>query len=317
MSHFVSLKKEDISALKKTRAGETKLGEIVLIGDPANAKYEIFGIPESIGVRANQGMGGTETAWNSFLSSFLNLQHNTFLNGEKIYVSGYFDFPSYKNLDTIQLREKVAEIDLEVSQKVYEIVVSGRIPIIIGGGHNNAYGNLRGASEALGMPLSAINFDIHADFRALEGRHSGNGFSYAYQEGYLKHYAIFGLKKVYISDYMLKEFNKDILPLYFDEIAHLDSTNFESKIDEALEFCQGNPLGIEMDLDAVQNVLSSAITPAGFSSTQALQFIRKTKKLKNLAYLHLCEGAAELYDGRKNETMGKLLAEMVAEFVMD
>jgi arginase family enzyme len=34
--------------------------------------------------------------------------------------------------------------------------------------------------------VNAINFDAHSDFRILEGRHSGNGFSYAYEEGFQK-----------------------------------------------------------------------------------------------------------------------------------
>jgi arginase family enzyme len=38
--------------------------------------------------------------------------------------------------------------------------------------------------------INAINFDAHSDFRILEGRHSGNGFSYAYEEGFLKKYFV-------------------------------------------------------------------------------------------------------------------------------
>jgi formiminoglutamase len=41
----------------------------------------------------------------------------------------------------------------------------------------------------------AINFDAHSDFRILEGRHSGNGFSYAYEEGFLKKYFILDYMK--------------------------------------------------------------------------------------------------------------------------
>jgi formiminoglutamase len=44
--------------------------------------------------------------------------------------------------------------------------------------------------------VNAINFDAHSDFRILEGRHSGNGFSYAYEEGFLKKYFIFYMKTI-------------------------------------------------------------------------------------------------------------------------
>jgi formiminoglutamase len=43
--------------------------------------------------------------------------------------------------------------------------------------------------------VNAINFDAHSDFRILEGRHSGNGFSYAYEEGFLKKYFILDYMK--------------------------------------------------------------------------------------------------------------------------
>jgi formiminoglutamase len=48
------------------------------------------------------------------------------------------------------------------------------------------------------MPLT------HSDFRILEGRHSGNGFSYAYEEGFLKKY--------FFLDYM-KTIPKSVLDL--------------------------------------------------------------------------------------------------------
>jgi formiminoglutamase len=43
--------------------------------------------------------------------------------------------------------------------------------------------------------VNAINFDAHSDFRILEGRHSGNGFSYAYEEAFLKKYFILDYMK--------------------------------------------------------------------------------------------------------------------------
>ena len=71
-----------------------------------------------------------------------------------------------------------------------QIVLADKKPIIIGGGHNNAYGNIKGTSLAIGEPINVINFDAHSDFRPEEGRHSGNGFSYAYTEGFLNYYFI-------------------------------------------------------------------------------------------------------------------------------
>lgn len=311
--HFRKITRDHLREVVKPRAGETRIGEEIALSPNPDTRYEIIGIPESVGVRANHGTGGTETAWPAFLKAFLNLQANRFLNGENICLSGYFQFPDLVHSGTDELRKKVEQIDAEVSRKIHETVSAGRIPVVIGGGHNNAYGNLKGTSQALGMPVSAINLDAHADFRKREGRHSGNGFSYAMSEGYLGQYSVLGLQKSYVPEYMLLEF--DALPQiqvqYYDDA----SAAFSPAVQSALQHTASMPLGIEIDLDALENVLASASSPVGFTVQQALQFIREVKTAPNLAYIHLCEGAAELYDGRTSLSTGKLLAEMVAEFI--
>lgn len=318
-NHFVKISHDYLREIVKPRAGETRLGEAISLTGNENTRYEIIGIPESIGVRANHGIGGTETAWQSFLKVFLNLQANRFLSGEKIFLSGYFRFPDLAHAPVDELRKQVEQIDGEVSQKICETVAAGRIPVVIGGGHNNAYGNLKGASQALGMPVSVINFDAHADFRKLEGRHSGNGFSYAMSEGYLDQYSVFGLQKSYAPEHMLEELEirPKIQIQYYEDLALGSHAQFREAVQAALHHTLAAPLGIEMDLDAIENVLSSATSPVGFSAQQALRFIREVKSAPTLAYLHLCEGAAELYDGRMYPSIGKLLAEIVAEFLRD
>ncbi len=314
MSHFIEFNKEALAEILKPRAGEIRIGEVISLEPSSNTIYEIIGIPESIGVRANFGIGGTETAWPAFLKSFLNMQSNRFLGGNEIYLSGYFSFSDFAHTSIEELRKEVEKVDLEVSSKIYESVSAGRVPIIIGGGHNNAYGNLKGSSQALGMPLSVINFDAHADFRKLEGRHSGNGFSYAMSEGYLENYSVFGLKKSYVSEYMLQEFdnNTKIQVQYFDELL---SQDLQTAVRSALSHTSVMPMGIEVDLDAVENILSSAASPVGFSVSQLFQFIKEVKTASNLTYIHICEGASKLHDGREYQGIGKFIAELVAEIV--
>lgn len=102
MKHFKFYSKQDILSLTRLRRFETKLGERVLnIHNPLHleiflqettARYVVIGIPEDIGVRANKGVAGTDTAWLPFLQAFLNTQSNDFLTGEDILLPGYFDF---------------------------------------------------------------------------------------------------------------------------------------------------------------------------------------------------------------------------------
>ncbi len=338
MQHFVFYRKENHWAYTKTRNGETKAGEKIQavsnvkrwkneIRD-SDARFVIIGIPEDIGVKANWGSGGTQTAWNSFLQSFFNIQHNQFLDAGQLLLLGYFDFSLYqqkiKDKPVEYLREVVALIDKQVTELVRQVVIAGKIPIIIGGGHNNAYGNIAGA--ALGLldvgkikspKINVINLDAHADLRILEGRHSGNGFSYAMNEGYLNKYAVIGLHENYITQTMLDLIhkNKHIHACYFEDIAVRETISYSDAVNQALDFTKSGYTGIEVDLDAIENVLSSAITPSGFTVLQARQFIHRAAALKKIAYLHICEGISVADSGISASTTGKLIAYLVSDFV--
>jgi len=327
----------DILNFVTKRKGEKKFGEkVTFITDATNletelveskSKYVLFGINESVGVKANKGNQGTETAWNSTLRSLLNTQNSSLNKGKKVLVLGCLEFPKLmetaKQLNTDnpnelkKLYEIVCDIDEEVTNLVYKIVSAGKIPIVIGGGHNNAYGNIKGTSLALNKPINVINFDAHTDFRALEGRHSGNGFSYAFHEGFLNRYFIFGIHENYSSKKVLEELsahNKYINYNTFEAIAIRRETTFEDEMKYALNFVKKDIFGIEIDLDAIQNTASSAMTPSGFSVNKTRQFVSYMGSSKKTAYLHLCEAAPLLENNSANQT-GKLLSYLITDFI--
>src|SRR5690606_1603192 len=100
--HFKWYSKQDVLSLTKVRRFETKLGERIQVCPPgvdpeqfleqSTASYVLIGVPEDIGVKANQGMGGADTAWVPFLQNFLNIQSNDFLDGNEMLLLGHFDF---------------------------------------------------------------------------------------------------------------------------------------------------------------------------------------------------------------------------------
>jgi formiminoglutamase len=327
----------DALSLVNKRKGEKKFGEkVTFISDVttleaelvnSNSKYVLFGINESIGIKANKGIQGAETAWNCALKSLLNTQNSPLNKGKNLLILGSLEFPDKMaiskelNTDTPsdlqQLYNMVEEIDVEVTNLMFKIVSAGKIPIVVGGGHNNAYGNIKGSSLALNKPLNVINFDAHTDFRALEGRHSGNGFSYAFQEGFLNRYFIFGIHENYTSKNILKELsshNKHINYNTFEAISIRKETSFENEMQYAYNFIKTDKFGLEIDLDAIQNTASSAMTSSGFSANQARQFVSYFGKSKNLTYLHLCEAAPALEHTTANQT-GKLLSYLITDFM--
>lgn len=331
-------KKSDLASLTKFRSGEIKFGERVhILESDANwqnelaaldARYAIIGIPEDIGVKANFGRSGTVGAWHSFLNSFLNIQHNRFCKGSWVALIGHLNFteeleeatkldPNNRE-DRKRLFELVSRIDKEVSHTIASIVKAGKIPIIIGGGHNNSYGNIKGVALAKGKPINVINFDAHTDFRPLEGRHSGNGFSYAYEEGFLKNYFIFGLHENYTSKTVFSDIKLHadrVKYNTYEQIRIRKEKSFDTELLTAQRHIDNNTYGIEIDLDAVPMIASSAITPTGFSAERLRQFIHYFAKSKNAGYIHICEGAPSLDYEQNNHLVGKFIAYLVTDFI--
>jgi len=329
----------DLAKITNHRSGEIKFGEkiITVPKDTTNipafiknspAKYVLFGIPEDIGVRANFGRPGAASAWESTIKSIANIQFNKFCKGNELLILGQLNVAEemeaasqldfHKIDDRKKFNDLVVRIDKEVAHIVSIIVKAGKKPIIVGGGHNNSYGNIKGTALAKGKPVNAINFDAHSDFRILEGRHSGNGFSYAYEEGFLNKYFIFGLHENYTSKKVLTKIKKIYSRVRYntyDEIAIRQQKVFENEMRLAYDFIKNDAYGIEIDLDAIPNIASSAMTISGFSVEQLRQFIHFFGKDQNAAYLHICEGAPELGEEKNNHLIGKLIGYLITDFM--
>ena len=342
--HLKVYSKKDILSLTRLRKFETKLGERILTAGDANnleqslkestADFVLFGIPEDLGAKGNYGIGGTDTLWIPFLQSFFNIQSNDFLDGREVMVVGHFDFGDMQYLiDTTAkspeekieaYRHAVNTIDDEVEHLVKLITESKKIPLVIGGGHNNTYPLIKGAAKgwhnAGVIPLAqinCINLDAHADYRPMEGRHSGNAFRYAEEDGYLQKYCIVGLHENYLPQNVWIDIvnNPFIDCITFEDIFIREKRTFIQAVAHATGFTEDTLTGIDIDLDGIQNTLSSAMTPVGISPTQARQYISFAAADSKPAYVHICEGATRLNDGRTDATSGKLIAYLISDFI--
>jgi len=337
MDSVVIYSRESLPVVVRIRGGEHKLGERILFMRPGEslkdlpayadrgAKFVLLGIPESIGPMANYGKCCTDHAWRAFLEFFLNMHSNRFLRGDPILCLGHVNTqelneaatslaptdPEYIN----QLRSLCSRLDERVFPPIEAIVSAGMVPVVIGGGNNNSYPILKGVSRGLRIHkgIQAVNCDPHADFRPLEGRHSGNGFSYAYQKGYLKRYFVIGLHESYNSEAVLADLdrNPDIDYSSFDR---LDSPR--DHLERAMAFLGDSalPVGVEVDMDSMIEMPSSARTPSGFSVEEVRRFIRALSSRWETAYLHLPEGAP--VPGTMDMIkVGKTLAYLVLDFI--
>lgn len=328
------------------RAGERHQGESWLLGDQLlgdsltqklafakaqGIRFVLLGIPEDIGPRANLGRGGADGGWDAFLSQFANQQCNELTSGDDILLLGHIDTADLQSrchqLDASndaqlqQLRHATAELDARVTPVIEAIAAKGLEAIVIGGGHNNALPILAGYRLGLNQPLAAVNLDPHSDFRATEGRHSGNGFAYAAQAGHLCHYHVLGLNELKNNQHSLDSLTEhgfgwhSLQQLWIRREMSLATAL--SDINASLNAKQC-PVGLELDLDAIAGLASSAETMAGIPLMDAAHIVYALAQSPHCTYLHLAEGAPSchisgLQAGKRQ--VGQALSELVFSYL--
>lgn len=334
MERFHLLKEADVAPYLEKRPNEIKFGEQLNFLTDSQTIYEqiksldvlyvIFGIKEDLGMLTNYGNSGTSRAWDATFRSLINIQKNAFFKADKTLVLGWFDFVDYpEKLEKWNDKPKkwikkarilVSEIDKQVAHLTQIIVSAGKIPIAIGGGQNNSYGLIKGTSLAKKTRINSINFDAHPDFRPEDGRHASNGFSYAFAEGFLKNYFVFGLHENYTSDIILRTIKKikSIKYITYEELRIRKEIGYKKAIELGLEHVSENYFGLEVDCDAIQNVPSTNRSPSGFSILKTRNFVHQVGQSANVAYFHICEGAPDESD---SENFGKLAGFLITDFI--
>lgn len=319
MTRYLLVPNDAQRSFTQKRESEVRLGEKVKFLTKAEdlpklpslgVRHALLGIPEDIGVRANGGRNGAKEGWEVFLRAFLNRQHNRFLNGESVAIIGEVacsDLRAKEDAPFLKLRELCSELDGRVEDVVKDVFKAGLTPIVIGGGHNNAYPILK----AHGSPLGVLNIDAHADFRALEGRHSGNSFSYAAKEGLLSTYAAFGLHEGYNSEEMLTRLDSE--GFKFQTFESIRRNSIPKALDSLKSYLPST-IGLEVDLDSIAFVPASAATPVGFTASEVGDVIDWALGNFSVKYLHLSEGAPSLGpDG--DRVVGRTLSYLVSRFL--
>ncbi|GAB4144088.1 MAG: formimidoylglutamase [Bacteroidia bacterium] len=346
MNELIIYTADDIRRRTRVRQGEQKVGELVRTLDSGNKKlselletcssdFVLLGIPEDIGVRANFGRGGAWSAWETSLSHILNVQSSDEFKGNELLVLGHIhtedlmdqcssvDFRTDKGIQLA--RNMVEELDRRVHAVIAVITAAGKIPVVIGGGHNNAYPLISGTASGLhksgqidSASINVINCDAHSDFRIAEGRHSGNGFRYAWSAGFMQQYAMVGLHKNFNPATVVQEMQMNpgkFQYTWFEDIYLKHHISFRDAVMKAIRFTSELPCGIEIDMDTVENIPSSARTPSGISANEARMYVYLCAHLGKSAYLHIAEAAPVLAHRNADFKTGKLISYLVGDFI--
>ncbi len=309
---FELFTKEQATNFYTKRAGETRVGEIVPENSVASSKFMLLGIEESAGPIANNGFSGSENAWSAFLANFLNAQIHKNFTGKEIAVLG-----SIKNINPpVSIEDakiQVEELDAFVLEILNQELSQNQIPIVIGGGHNNALPLMRWSAQTNG--ISCINIDPHADCRNTDSRHSGNSFSTALEEKTIESYSVLGLHEAYNNQFILDFLEKhSCFHTYYEDYLLGKSTlliDFHKIINELIPT---EKIAMEIDMDAIAFMPSSALSPSGFSVDQIRAVCLSIRTIQSkVSYLHFPEAAPKTPIEQK--IVGKALSYFVRDFV--
>jgi len=130
------------------------------------------------------------------------------------------------------------------------------VPIILGGGHETAYGHFLGYVEAE-MDGTILNWDAHPDVRPLiDGKpHSGSSFRQALEHpsGHCRHYAVAGLQP-----HSTAAAHLQFIDSHEGDYAWADEVT-QSTVTERYEALSG-PTMVTLDLDAVDQAQAPGVS---------------------------------------------------------
>src|SRR5205809_240156 len=161
------------------RADDPRLGEVVEFwqGDPAAlqpGRAVLVGFPQDEGVRRNHGRPGAAEAPQEIRRWLYRLAPR--------HIECEINLADQPPIDAgnVRMEGDLEETQLALGEVVGGILRTGAVPVVLGGGHETAYGHYLGY-VATGLPVGILNIDAHLDLRpCIDGRgHSGSSFRQA------------------------------------------------------------------------------------------------------------------------------------------
>lgn len=215
----------------------------------SDARIVLIGFPSDEGVRRNHGRPGAALAPAEIRKALRKLEPETD-DAVRCLLAGARD------LGDVDVTGDVEADQPRLAETVATWLEAGAIPVILGGGHETAYGHFL-AHAAAGQDVSILNWDAHPDVRPLiDGKgHSGSPFRQAIldESGRCRRYVVAGLLPA------------RLVPEHLEFIAqHGGACYWRSgitvaAIDEIYAALTG-PLMVSFDMDAVDRTLAPGVS---------------------------------------------------------
>ncbi|MCX2740351.1 formimidoylglutamase [Pontibacter anaerobius] len=166
------------------------LGNEIPQADPGEVAFAFIGFCCDEGVRRNQGRVGAVAAPGALRGAMASFAHHL-PEQTKLYDAG----------DVLCTNGNLEEAQEQLGKKVALLLQKGYRPLVLGGGHETAYGHFLGfEKETENVQLGILNFDAHFDLRSYaQQASSGTPFlqmaDRLQDQGQLFKYKVLGLQE--------------------------------------------------------------------------------------------------------------------------
>ncbi len=254
-----------------------------LVSNSSNTTFAILGYACDEGVERNQGRIGAVNGPDAIREQ-LGKMANHLDDGTQLL-----------DLGSVQCTDGNMEASQDyLSNKVGELLAAKAFPILLGGGHDIAYGHFNGIRKYLGpkKSIGIINFDAHFDLRDnLKGNNSGTPFFQIAQDckkdGSVFKYLCLGIRQDANDSVLFK--TAETLGVEYMSNTKFSMAYAKTVVRTLLDFiAQVDTLYVTIDLDGFSSAYApgvSAPSPIGFSPNvvlESLELILKSKKLISL-----------------------------------
>lgn len=279
--------------------------------DDDTYSFVIIGFACDEGVKRNHGRVGASKGPDIIRQCLANLPYN---HAYSINVVDVGNINCHnKNLEEAQLA--LAEI-------VEQVLLAGCHPIVLGGGHETAWGHYQGiANTNYADSLGIINFDAHFDLRPLLEHGQGSSGTPFTQialarenEGLDFNYFCIGIQPMANTHSLYEE--ADILGAEYIEATDLVNSDNLEHIENFANFIESHDnLYVSIDLDVFANCFApgvSAPQPLGIMPQTLLPYLKLLAASDKVISLDVVEYAPN-YDQDNNTA--RLASQLIADYV--
>lgn len=276
---------------------------------PAKNQFALLGYACDEGVKRNQGRVGAKEGPNAIRAALGKMPNH--LNEKQLFVDVG---------DTVCTDEDLESTQELLSQNVYSILEQKAFPILLGGGHDIAYGHFNGIKKYLiakkqRPTIGIINFDAHFDLRMDDnGPNSGTPFYQIANENAPFHYLCMGVRKD-ANDRSLFDMASQLDVTYV--MQHTFRMEFSREINTWIKaFLKNvNAVYVTIDLDGFSSAYApgvSAPSPMGFSPAIVLECLETIISSGKLISLDLAEMNPKFdIDGQTAKLAASLLHKVI------